>query len=117
MPYAVYITRAKHWKYSDEAPILFEEWLEYIEGDPEFRLASDGEKTAAGADAFPYGVGAAVWTKNAQGMTAEKTVLFRYHSGMAWIDVIDPDETILSKMRVVAKALSGRVVGQLGEKL
>lgn len=114
MGYDVHITRADDWPESSQNPIRLEEWLEYLKSDPEFRLDGKAEAiTPQGERIRCESEGLAVWIAHPK---------HGQRGNMAWFDCQDgevvvknPDDPILGKMRVVAKALHARVQGDDGE--
>jgi len=48
MGYDVHITRAEDWQEGEAKPITLDEWLAYVNSDPEMRLEGVAEIDAAG---------------------------------------------------------------------
>jgi hypothetical protein len=98
MGYELHITRAPKWYYENEGHwISAEEWLEYVERDPELRLAGYNGKYFAlwsGKSEYPD-----PWLDWCQGN----------------IDSKSPDDAIIDKMVAVAKELGAKVQGDDGE--
>lgn len=114
MGYDVHVTRAKSWLESGADPISLDQWLAYVEADPEMRF--DGYAEASLPDGHSLRVesdGLAVWTAySGNGGDAN----------MAWFDwcrgrivVKNPDEEIIGKMKRVAQDLGASVQGDEGE--
>lgn len=114
MGYEIHITRKEYWADENGTPITLEEWLAYVETDPEMR--SDGYAEAKSPDGSVIRVdnpGIAVWTAWSQ------------HSeggGMAWfshfedcVSMKNPDNEVLKKMYQMAEALNAKVQGDEGE--
>lgn len=90
--------------------ISLEEWLEYVERDPEFRRIDAVRTTnpASGALIKIPGEGMAVWK-----VLGEDVAVFDYRSGR--ISVPGVQETI-PKAKAVAAQLGARVFGDDGEE-
>ena len=114
MGYEVHITRREDWSDEDGPLITLDEWLAYVEADPEMR--GDGYAEAKAPDGSVLRVddpGIAVWTawsKHGEG------------GGMAWfshfedrISFKNPDVEVLRKMHQIAVTLDAMVQGDDGE--
>jgi len=95
--YEFHITRAKSWALNAKNPISAEEWLAYVEKDPELSLSRENG---------PY---FAKWSGKSR-------------VGEAWLDWNDgnietknPDEALIDKMVAIARELSATVQGDDGE--
>jgi len=95
MGYDVHITRARRWPDSKSHPIRLDEWLKFVEQDPELRLAGNDHgsyfafwKMQAGADWGPW----LDWTNGE-------------------IHTKNPDEALIEKMVEIAKLLGATVQG------
>ncbi len=87
----LYITRAEFWADNEPSPITAEEWLSYVESDPELSLdTSQGEYFAR-------------W----QGKSAHEDPWLDWFEGN--ISTKWPDVALYVKMLQVAQALGGRV--------
>lgn len=114
MGYDLHITRATLWIDSDAAPITLEEWLEYLDSDPEMRLDGFAEAHLPdGTTLRAESPGLAVWTA----WSAHER-----DGNMAWFDhrrgrivVKNPDDEIVGKMFAIAERLGARVQGDEGE--
>jgi hypothetical protein len=97
MGYNLYITRAA-WHHSNaDRHITAEEWLKYIEGDPELSLAGYNGKYFAlwsGKSTYPD-----PWLDWSRGNIFSKS----------------PDDAIVNKMVAIAKKLGAKVQGDDGE--
>ena len=114
MGYDVHITRASHWTNSQSNPITIQEWLAYIESDPEMRMDGFAEvRTPAGEIIRYENAGLAVWTAWSSGGEDGNRAWFDYRNGV--IVVKNPDETIVSKMCAIAEKIGARVQGDDGE--
>jgi hypothetical protein len=122
MAYETHITRAHHWKHSEERPIEAAEWAAYIASDSEMELAEYAIVSMAdGTTIRMEGPGIAVWTgysgaaeagdrDDADGSgVAGNRVWFQWLG--AEIVVRNADEEIRRKMHDVALALSAYVQG------
>jgi hypothetical protein len=88
----------------DEIPL--ETWQAFVERDPDLRLDGFAEATSPGGDVIRIeSPGLAVWTAH--------EAVFDWRGGR--IVVTNPDETIVAKMRAIARALDARVQGDEGE--
>ena len=114
MGYEVHITRAEHWLDADESPISVEEWLTYVEQDPEMQLESVAIGRVKGRPALSYSnQGLAVWMAYSRHDPDGNKAWFDYREGR--IVVKNPDEEILGKMKRIAAQLRAHVVGDDGE--
>ena len=113
MGYDVHITRAAEWSESESVPISLAEWLDYVANDPEMRLDNFAEAVVSGRVLRYENVGLAVWTSYPGRAAGGRPPWFDYRSGR--VVVKNPDDMILDKMREIASALDGRVVGDEGE--
>jgi hypothetical protein len=97
MGYDLHITRAK-WHYMNEgAWIAADEWLAYVERDPELRLAGfNGEYFT-------------LWS----GGRKDPEPWFDWFDGNVYTK--NPSEPVIDKMIAIAKALGGKVQGDEGE--
>jgi hypothetical protein len=114
MGHDLHITRAFDWTDREKVPIPVEEWLDYVRSDPEMRLDGQAEATTSQGETIRYeNDGLAVW------------VAYSGHGrngNMAWFDhkmgevvVKNPDEEIIQKMCLIARALRAHVQGDDGE--
>jgi hypothetical protein len=114
MGYDVHITRATDWTNSDSNPITLDEWLAYIESDPEMRLDGFAEPSTPAGDRIRYeNPGLAVWIKR-PGHDQDDNQAWFDHSG-GRIVVKSPDNAILAKMCAIAEKMGARVQGDDGE--
>lgn len=114
MGYDVHITRAADWTNSESNPITLDEWLAYIESDPELRLDGFAEASTPAGDQIRYeNPGLAVWTQW-PGHDQDGNQAWFDHSG-GRIVVKSPDNAILAKMCAIAKKMGARVQGDEGE--
>jgi hypothetical protein len=112
--YDVHITRAGHWTEGESAPILLEEWLRYVAGDPEMRLDNFAEADVGGGEVLRYeNNGLAVWTTYSGHGAKGNMAWFDYQRGN--VVVKNPDDEILGKMRRIASALGAKGMGDEGE--
>ncbi len=114
MGYDIHITRADEWFDSQSESITMDEWIAYIQSDPEMRLDGYAEATTPEGDTIRIeSEGLAVWTAYSGHGVA---------GNMAWIDVFNgritvknPDREIRQKMFAIATKLNARVQGDDGE--
>jgi hypothetical protein len=112
--YEVYATRAVHWVDAATAPIPLDEWLAYVESDPEMRLDGYAEAEVSGGAVLRYeNEGLAVWLAWSGDEEDGNRAWFDFRKGC--VVVKNPDEEILSKLVDIATALGARVVGDDGE--
>jgi hypothetical protein len=100
MGWEIHITRADHWIDSAEHPISAEEWLRFVEADPELAI-----------DPRDNGPCFALW------------LLHPIDGDYAWFDWFEgaiktknPDGKILGKAIQIAKHFNARVQGDDGEE-
>ena len=114
MGYDVHITRADQWVDSEKTPITLEEWLAYVEADPEMRHDGFAEATTTEGDTLRIEAdGLSVWTAYSGHEVDGNMAWFSWADGD--ICVKNPDEEIRRKMYVIAQKLSARVQGDEGE--
>ena len=97
MGYDFHITRAKSWPENDDNQISPQEWLAWIEQDPELTLSPEGG---------PY---FAVW----KGKSAHPDAWLDWSRGNIYTK--NPDEALIDKMVLIARAVHGVVQGDDGE--
>ena len=97
MGYEFHITRAKSWALNTKNRISAEEWLAYVEKDPELSLWAHGG---------PY---FAKWNRES---TLDEPWL-DWHDGN--IETKNPDEALIDKMMAIARELGATVQGDDGE--
>ena len=98
MGYDLHITRAADWTEAESAPITSEEWLTYVEADPELRLAGYN------------GPHFAVWS----GQSRHPDPWFDWSDGR--VHTKNPDPPLIEKAIQIAEQLGARVVGDDGER-
>jgi hypothetical protein len=114
MGYDVHLTRAGNWTESESVPITLDEWRQYVAGDAEMRMDNSAEaETDAGTLRYEN-EGLAVWTAYSGHDPKGNMAWFDYFKGR--IDVKNPDDEILEKMKQIAGALQAKVVGDDGEE-
>ena len=95
-------------------PIVLDEWLRYVAGDPEMRLDNFAEAEVGGGEVLRYdNNGLAVWTAYSGHGLKGNMAWFDYRRGR--IVVKNPDDEILGKMRRIASVLGAKVMGDEGE--
>lgn len=115
MGYDVHITRAESWLDSEESPIPLEEWLEYVQLDPEMRLDGYAEARLPDGHTLRYeNAGLSVWVAYSKHARDGNMAWFDFREGC--VVVKNPDEEILQKMKEIARALGARVQGDDGER-
>jgi hypothetical protein len=113
MGYDIRITRAENWTESDSNPITLDEWLRYLDGDPEMRLDYFAEADVGGGILRYENNRLAVWTAYSGHGVKGNMAWFDYRRGR--VVVKNPDDEILGKMQRIASTLSAKVVGDEGE--
>ena len=112
--YEVHITRAKNWTEAESLPIVLDEWLRYVAGDPEMRLDNFAEAEVGGSEVLrDDNNGLAVWTAYSGHRLKGNMAWFDYRRGQLVVKY--PDNEILGKMRRIASALGAKVMGDEGE--
>jgi len=116
MGYDVHITRADDWTDSEKTPITLDEWLAYIEADPEMRHDGFAEaRTPEGHTLRIEADGLSVWTAySGHDPEANTGGWFSWNDGD--ICVKNPDEEILRKMYAIAQVFDAHVQGDDGEE-
>ena len=107
--YDVHITRAADWTRSEETPIALDEWLAYVERDPEMRLDGYAEAQVEDGVLRVEREGLSVWTAYSRDGIGGTMAWFDYCSGE--VVVKNPDDEILGKMRQIAERLGAHVIG------
>jgi hypothetical protein len=114
MGYNVHITRADQWFDSESDPITFEEWIAYIDTDPEMQLDNKAEVSTPEGSTLRYeNQGLAVWTRYSGNGVDGNMAWFDYREGR--IVVKNPDDEILRKMCVIASKMGAKVQGDESE--
>jgi hypothetical protein len=109
--YDVHITRAENWTEAESTPIVLDEWLRFVAGDPEMRLDNFAEAEVGGGEVLRYNNnGLAVWTACSGHGVKCNMAWFDYRRGR--VVVKTPDDEILGKMRRIASALGAKVVAR-----
>ncbi len=110
MGYDVHITRKDNWCDEDGPAISLDEWLAYVDGDPEMRLDGFAEATLPdGAVLRVECPGISVWTAYSGHGIGGNMAWFNHAEDS--ITVKNPDREILGKMVRIAQALSAKVQG------
>lgn len=114
MPYDIHICRSENWFEADENPITLEEWLAYVERDPEMKLDGYAEATSPSGEVIRIeSEGLAVWTAYSKHGLNGNMAWFDYGNGE--IRVAHPDSEIFGKMAAMASFFAARVQGDDGE--
>ena len=98
MGYDLHITRASDWTEAEAVPITSEEWLAFVEADPELRLAGYN------------GSYFALWS----GKSRYPDPWFDWSRGR--VHTKNPDPPLIEKAIQIAGQLGARVVGDDGER-
>ena len=113
MGYNLYVTRANEWFEAETAPITLEEWLEFVEADPEMRL--DGYAEAK----FPKGEvlriddpGMAVWVGHPR--HDQDYLCWIWHSA-GRVEAKNPDPETRQQLYRIAESFGAKVQGEDGE--
>lgn len=113
MGYDLHITRKLNW--FDVSPSIdLNEWLAYVDGDPELRHGGSAEThVAEGALLRIERDGVCIWTTYSGGPNPENKAWLIWSAGN--IVAKNPDEEIRQKMWRIAQVLGARVQGDEGE--
>ena len=118
MGYELHITRKAFWSDQEGETITLDEWIEYVNSDPEMRLDGYAEARVPDGVLRVESPGLSVWTAYAG---HEKSGHGK-NGNMAWfdhfngnIDVKNPDQEIIRKMYQIARSLHAKVQGDDGE--
>ena len=98
MGYDIHITRATDWTEAEAVPITSEEWLAFVEADPELRLAGYNGRYFA------------LWT----GKSSYPDPWFDWARGR--VNTKSPDPPLIQKAIQIADQLGARVLGDDGER-
>jgi hypothetical protein len=111
MGYDVHITRAECWTDSEEHPISLDEWLAYVEQDPEMRHDGFAEAQIKGTGRLLRieRKGIAVWMAYSRHLEGGNMAWFSHRFGA--ITVKNPDHEMLDKMCRIARFFGARVQG------
>ncbi len=113
MGYDLHITRKENWLDASQA-IDLDEWLEYVDADPDLQHDGFAETPVAnGAVLRAERDGICVWTGYSGGENAENKAWLMWNSGS--IVAKSPDEEVRQKMWCIAQALGAKVQGDEGE--
>jgi hypothetical protein len=114
MGYDVHITRAIELSDSKDTPITIEEWLQYVQQDPEMRLDGYAKATTPKGDTLRIeSEGLCVWKGYSGHGRDGNMAWFYYYDGC--VIVKNPDDEILIKMKSIAESLAANVIGDEGE--
>lgn len=109
MSYSIDITR-KETSCSDEgSEISMDEWLEYVNSDPEMELYEYSEDDENVYVNYFRNEGLAVWTKYSEYHVDGKRATFAYRGGT--IDLINPIQETVIKAYAIAQSLNAKVKG------
>jgi hypothetical protein len=112
--YDVHITRATDWWEADETSLSLNEWLAYVEQDPEMRREEAATVTLPGGNILSAKrPGLAVWLGYSRNRPGTNMAWFDYREGC--VVVKNPDAELLTKMKRIAVTLNARVQGDEGE--
>jgi hypothetical protein len=115
MGYDVHITRAKHWLDSKKRPIALRDWLAYVEQDPQMELEEVAIGRVKGEPVIAYqSKGLAVWVAYSGHDPEGNKAWFDWRDGR--IEVKNPDQEILAKMKQIAAHFGANVIGDDGEQ-
>jgi hypothetical protein len=114
MGYDVHITRAEEWFESEANPISLDEWLAYVVNDSEMRHDGFAEATTSKGETLRIEAdGLSVWTAYSGHGKNGNMAWFYWSDGQ--VQVKNPDDEILGKMRAIATQLGAHVIGDEGE--
>jgi hypothetical protein len=115
MGYDLHITRAEQWIDSELAPIALEEWLAFVQADPELRLEQAARASLPDGEAVDIELpGLAAWTSWSQHGDGNAMVYFWHFEGCIESRAIDAEVT--AKLFRIAQRLGARVFGDEGEE-
>jgi hypothetical protein len=97
MGYDIHITRAEHWAENEGREISAEEWLAYVQKDPELKIDE------ANSEHF------AIWS----GDVGEPLAWFEWSAGD--VATKNPDEATIEKAVSIARHFNAKVQGDDGE--
>lgn len=111
MPYELHIRRRS--PTATDSPISRDEWLGYLERDPEFKRIDgiEGINPMTGATIQVPGDLMAEWTAR-----GDPRPPFNYFEGRISVPLRGRDDAVMKKMKEVAAALDARVFGDEGEE-
>jgi hypothetical protein len=102
------------WTESESSPITLNEWLAYVEEDPEMRLDKVAVAQLEDGEFLAYeNEGLAVWTAYSGHDPNGNMAWFDYRDGE--IAVKNPDDEIINKMKTIAERFGATVMGDDGE--
>ena len=115
MGYDLYITRQEDWSDDDESKkITLEEWVQFVNADPEMRLDHFAEAKLQNGDTIRIEKeGLSVWLKYSGDNVNGNHAWFYYTDGN--ISVKNPDPEIMYKMLSMAGGLRAKLQGDDGE--
>ncbi len=115
MGYEVYITRKETWFDEDGDAISLDDWLAYVERDPDMRADAYAEATTPdGSTIRMEDPGIAVWTAYSGHDDTGNMAWFMHREDC--VSVKNPDVEIMRKMHTIATALGGSLQGEEGEQ-
>ena len=115
MGYEVYITRTDVWFDEEGEAISLDEWLQYVDRDPEMRADGHAEATAPdGSTIRLENPGIAVWTTYS-GHDEDGNMAWFMHQEDC-VSVKNPDVEIRRKMHAIATSFGGSLQGEEGER-
>ncbi len=115
MGYDLTIVRQNDWSdFEEDSNITLEEWLQYVESDPELQLTNgyDSEVPGILPGEWQNRPGFCDWVGHPK---ADAAIVpwFDYYLGS--INTKNPDDNTIRKMIMIAKKLNGKVRGDDGE--
>lgn len=114
MGYDVHITRKPFWADDEGLAITLEDWLSFVQSDPEMRADGYAEANTPEGSLRIEEPGIAVWTAYSRHDEQGNMAWFSHFEDH--VSVKNPDPEILRKMHQIAQNLDAKVQGDEGEE-
>jgi hypothetical protein len=113
MGYELHVTRREHWADTEAPDILMDEWLTYVNSDPELELTNGYDLKMGAETSYQDSPGFCGWNAHPTEKEANSRPWFAFWKGS--IETKNPDAPTIRKMMKVASALGAHVQGDDGE--